>query len=65
MRAPHKPDTGRPVKADANNRIARDIMAGSPMDTEMPLGTAGLFRLPIQDKGFQAVAVSTLLAIGG
>jgi hypothetical protein len=35
------------------------------MDPEMPLGTAGLFRLPIQDKGFQAVAVSTLMAIGG
>jgi hypothetical protein len=43
--------TGGPVKPDANDRIARDIVSRPPVDTRLPLGTVGLLRLPIQHKG--------------
>ena len=43
--------TRRRVKADAHDGSARDIPARGPLDTGLPLGTAGLFGLPIQHKG--------------
>jgi hypothetical protein len=58
--------TGGPVKPNANHGIARDIMSRPPVDTGMPLGTARLLGVPIQDKSLQIVALSGLMlpAIG-
>ena len=52
--------TGGPVKPDANDRIARDIVSRPPVDTRMPLGTVGLLRLAIQYKGLQVIALTGL-----
>ena len=49
--------TGGPVKPDANDRIARDIVSRPPVDTGMALGTARLLGLPIDDKGLQVIAL--------
>jgi hypothetical protein len=43
--------TGGPIKADAHDGIARDTSPRRPFDTGLPLGTAGLSRLPIDHKG--------------
>jgi hypothetical protein len=53
--------TGGRVKPDPKYRIAGDIVAWSPFDTRMPLGTAGLLGLPIQDEGLQVIAVGDLV----
>ena len=53
--------TGGPVKPDANDRIARNIVSRPPVDTRMPLRTVGLLRLPIQDKGLQVIALTGLM----
>jgi len=53
--------TGGLVKPDANDRITRDIVSRPPVDTCMPWRTVGLLRLPIQDKGLQAIALTGLL----
>jgi hypothetical protein len=53
--------TGGSVKPNANDRIARDIVTRPPVDTGMPLGTVGLLRLPIQDKGLQVIALTGLM----
>jgi hypothetical protein len=50
--------TGGLVKPDANDRITRDIVSRPPVDTCMPWRTVGLLRLPIQDKGLQAIALT-------
>ncbi len=49
--------TGGPVKPDADDRIARHIVPRPPVDTGMPLGTARLLGLPIDDKGLQVIAL--------
>jgi hypothetical protein len=53
--------TGGLVKPDANDRIARDTVSWPPVDTRMPLRTVGLLRLPFQDKGLQAIALTGLM----
>src|SRR5712691_1764902 len=53
--------TGGPVKADTNDRIARDIGTWRPFDTGMPLGTVGLLRFPIHHKGLQVIALPGLM----
>ena len=50
--------TGGPVKTDPKHRIAGDIVAWGPFDTRMPLGTAGLVGVPIQDESLQVIAVT-------
>src|SRR2546426_5477036 len=47
--------TGGLVKPDPKHRIAGDIVAWGPFDTGMPLGTAGLVGVPIQDEGLHSV----------
>jgi hypothetical protein len=42
--------TGGRIEADAHDGIAGNIPARSPLDTGMPLGTAGLFGLPIDQE---------------
>src|SRR5688500_4781193 len=49
--------TGGQDKADPKHRIAGDIVAWSRYDTRMPMGTAGLVGVPIQDAGLQIVAL--------
>jgi len=58
--------TGGPVKPDADDRIARHIVPRPPVDTGMSLGTVRLLGVPIQDKGLQVMALSSLMltAIG-
>ena len=58
--------TGGPVKPEAHDRIARDIVSWPPVDTGMALGTACLLGLPIDDKGLQVIALpcSILPTIG-
>jgi hypothetical protein len=53
--------TGGPVETDVDDRIARDIVAWRPFDAGLPLGTVGLLRLPIQDKGLQVIALTGLM----
>jgi hypothetical protein len=48
--------TGGPVKPDADDRIARDIVSRPPVDTGMTLGTARLLGLLIDDKGLEVIA---------
>src|SRR6266508_3162304 len=48
--------TGRRVKADAHDGIVRDIPAWGQFDAGMPLGTARLLSIPIQDEGLQVIA---------
>jgi hypothetical protein len=52
--------TGGPVETDTDDRITRDIVSRPPVDTCMPLRTVGLLRLPIQDKGLHAIALTGL-----
>ena len=47
--------TGGLVKTDPEHRIAGDIMAWGPFDTRVPLRTAGLVGLPIQDESLQGI----------
>src|ERR671936_2012877 len=53
--------TGGLVKTDPKHRIAGDVVAWGPFDTCMPLGTAGLLGLPIQDEGWQVIAMGNLV----
>jgi hypothetical protein len=52
--------TGGAVETDTDDRITRDIVSRPPVDTRMPLRTVGLLRLPIQDKGLHAIALTGL-----
>ena len=47
---------GRALASDAHPGIARDIPAGRPSDAGVPLGTAGVLRLPVDDEGAQSIA---------
>jgi hypothetical protein len=49
--------TGCRMKTDAHHGIARDIPAWRPSNTGLPLGTVGLLRLPVDDKGTQIIAL--------
>jgi hypothetical protein len=49
--------TRGPVKPDANDRIARDVVPWPPVDTGMTLGTARLLGLPIDDEGLEVIAL--------
>jgi hypothetical protein len=53
--------TGGPVETDTDDRITRDIVSRPPVDICMPLRTVGLLRLPIQDKGLHAIALTGLM----
>ena len=53
--------TGGPVKTDAHDGSAGYITPWGPFDTGMPLGTARLFCLPIDDKGLQVIAFPGLM----
>ena len=57
--------TGRGLKTDAHHGITRDIPAWRPSDAGLPLGTAGLLRLPVDDEGAQIIALtlSPLVAV--
>jgi hypothetical protein len=48
--------TRGPIEPDVNHRVARDIMARSPMDAGLALGTARMLDLPIDDKSLEGVA---------
>lgn len=50
--------TRGPVEPDANDRVARGIVARSPIDAGMALRTVRLLGLPIEDKGLEVVALS-------
>jgi hypothetical protein len=52
---------GSPIKPDADDRIARDIVSRAPVDTSLPLGTARLLGAPIQDKGLQVMGLRGLM----
>src|SRR6266702_7103902 len=53
--------TGGLVKPDPKHRIAGDIVAWGPFDTGMPLGTAGLVGVSIQDEGLQVIAMGDFM----
>jgi hypothetical protein len=38
-------------------------VAWGPFDTRMPLGTAGLVGVPIQDEGLQVIAMGNLVSL--
>ena len=50
--------TGRGMETDAHHGIAGDIPAWRPSDAGLPLGTAGLLRLPIDHEGAQIIALA-------
>jgi hypothetical protein len=58
--------TGGAVKPDADDRIARHIVSGPPVDTGMSLESVRLLGVPIQDKGPQVMPLFSLMltAIG-
>jgi hypothetical protein len=53
--------TGGPVKPDADDRIARDLAARSPIDAGLALGTVRVLGLPMQHKGLHIITLSGLM----
>ena len=53
--------TGGRGKPDPKHRSAGDSVAWGPLDTSMPLGTAGLVGVPIQDEGLPVIALGDLV----
>jgi hypothetical protein len=49
---------GRGMEPDAHHGIARDIPAWRPSEAGLPLGTAGVLRLPVNDEGAQIIALA-------
>jgi hypothetical protein len=49
--------TNGPVKPDADDRIARDLVSRPPVDAGMSLGTVRLLGLPLEDNGLQVIAL--------
>jgi hypothetical protein len=52
--------TGDSVKPDADDRIARHIVSGPPVDTGISLESVRLLSAPIQDKGLQVMPLFSL-----
>jgi hypothetical protein len=50
--------TGRSMGTDAHHGLAGDIPAWCPSNAGLPLGTAGLLRLPVDDEGAQIIALT-------
>ncbi len=58
--------TGGPVKADAHDGITGAIPPWGPFHTGLALGTAGLFRFPLDHEGASVIALAreALPAVG-
>jgi hypothetical protein len=52
--------TRGPDEPDADDRVARDIVARPSIDAGMTLGTVRLLRVPIDDKDLQVIALASL-----
>jgi hypothetical protein len=57
-RADRTRPTGRGMKPDAHHGITRDIPPWRPSDAGLPLGTAGVLRLPVDHEGAQIIALA-------
>ena len=49
---------GRGMEPDAHHGITRNISAWHPSDAGLPLGTAGVLRLPVDDEGAHLIALA-------
>jgi hypothetical protein len=57
-RADRTRPTGRRMKPDAYHGITRDLPPWRPSEAGVPLGTAGVLRLPVDHEGAQIVALA-------